>query len=352
LSCSGGVAPGDPRGRQRQSTPGLDAHFHRRPRTSNHVYIRLSHRAFDAVSRSSPSSRFLLQARRPNLAIDITALAARESFTTSSQQQLALVAPPGADRSSAKSQRASFFCAFPRLPVKRPDDNTPARSYSPAPYSSGNSYYRYSHRRTSTFPASGSDVPRKPVPLVFRLPVQVSSSSSSTSSAAQPVSFPSRPRANTAPPGAEQQQERTLRPTQPLLSSSPPQEPGRQSPPRGHKRTGSRTVFTSASKARPLRLVQDALNRKRRPPVFFAQSNRSLLQSVTYITIHQQLEHLTQELQDTLDKMANPNPILPKVVPLSSLPSNPRPPVPMPAQVDKEKIIADLRRQVMTFRLP
>ncbi|KAK5658699.1 hypothetical protein OQA88_1508 [Cercophora sp. LCS_1] len=110
------------------------------------------------------------------------------------------------------------------------------------------------------------------------------------------------------------------------LGSSP-------SPPKKH----TRAVFTSA-KPRPLRLVQESekLNsRKRRPPVFYAQSSHSVVQSLTCITIHQHP-----------NKMAS-NPVMPKVAPLPSLPTGPRPVGTMSTSPQsKEQLLADLRRQL------
>ncbi|GAB1311093.1 hypothetical protein MFIFM68171_01303 [Madurella fahalii] len=104
------------------------------------------------------------------------------------------------------------------------------------------------------------------------------------------------------------------------------------------KTTRSRTVFT-ATKARPLRLVQESLNRKRRPPVFYAQRSRSAIQSLTYITIHQQ--DSSSAPSPTTVKMAT-NPIMPKVAPLPSIPSTSS----RPGDGGKDRLLADLRRQL------
>ncbi|KAK3496685.1 uncharacterized protein B0T23DRAFT_62115 [Neurospora hispaniola] len=96
------------------------------------------------------------------------------------------------------------------------------------------------------------------------------------------------------------------------LSLPPPLVPSRPHP---------RTVFTS-SKPQPLRLVQESLNsRKRKPPVFYAQHTRTLVQSVTYITIHQDSSSsfsptapsYSPTATTTTFKMSNANPTMPKL---------------------------------------
>ncbi|KAL1843015.1 hypothetical protein VTJ49DRAFT_3329 [Mycothermus thermophilus] len=134
-------------------------------------------------------------------------------------------------------------------------------------------------------------------------------------------------------------------PAAPASGSGSPQD--RNSPPPSKPRT----VFTSA-KARPLRLVQESLvnARKRRPPVFFANNAHSVLQDVSFITIYQTY---TSPSASPLDKMAAPNPLMPKVD-TPSIPSLPgtsvRPPAAGPvvssAAADKDKLLADLRRQL------
>ena len=118
-----------------------------------------------------------------------------------------------------------------------------------------------------------------------------------------------------------------------------------------------RTVFSS-SKPQPLRLVQESLHsRKRKPPVFFAQHTRTLVQSVTYITIHQDSSYSssaptsptsssyspTALTTTTFDKMANTNPTMPKVSNLPPVPAGARSGYLSPT---KEEMLADLRRQV------
>lgn len=119
-----------------------------------------------------------------------------------------------------------------------------------------------------------------------------------------------------------------------------------------HKR-----VFSS-SKPQPLRLVQETLKdkRKRQPPVFYAQHSRSVLQSLTHITIQQQ-----EKISSDNEIMASSNPTMPKVSPPVTLPplpsSGPRPPTTAPSfgaggmNPSKDELIADLRRQV-NFSFP
>lgn len=110
-----------------------------------------------------------------------------------------------------------------------------------------------------------------------------------------------------------------------------------------------RTVFSS-SKPQPLRLVQESLNsRKRKPPVFFAQHTRTQVQSVTYITIHQDSSSSPTSSSysptATTFKMANTNPTMPKVSNLPPVPAGARSGFLSPT---KEEMLADLRRQVNT----
>ncbi|KAK3498196.1 hypothetical protein B0T13DRAFT_253758 [Neurospora crassa] len=113
-----------------------------------------------------------------------------------------------------------------------------------------------------------------------------------------------------------------------------------------------RTVFTS-SKPQPLRLVQESLNsRKRKPPVFYAQHTRTLVQSVTYITIHQDSSSssssssptsLSYSPTATTFKMSNANPTMPKVSNLPPVPAGARSGYLSPT---KEEMLADLRHQL------
>lgn len=127
------------------------------------------------------------------------------------------------------------------------------------------------------------------------------------------------------------------------LSPPPP-------PPLVVSRPHPRTVFSS-SKPQPLRLVQESLNsRKRKPPVFYAQHTRTLVQSVTYITIHQDSSSSSPTSSSyspsaTTFKMANTNPTMPKVSNLPPVPAGARSGFLSPT---KEEMLADLRRQVNT----
>lgn len=114
-----------------------------------------------------------------------------------------------------------------------------------------------------------------------------------------------------------------------------------------------RTVFSS-SKPQPLRLVQESLNsRKRKPPVFYAQHTRTLVQSVTYITIHQDSSSSVSPTSPsysptattTTFKMSNANPTMPKVSNLPPVPAGARSGYLSPT---KEEMLADLRHQVNT----
>lgn len=233
-----------------------------------------------------------------------------------------------------KQQRASYFCTFPRFPV-RPSGGT-VQGSPPSPP-------RFSSPRAAPAPLPGSDrhPSQRPAERLYRpriLPVvpvnlyspdsspptqkqhprrQASSSSSSSSAAASasysPVSSP--PKASTRGPS-------------------------------------NRTVFFSSAKVRPLRLVQESRNRKRRPPVFYAHRSHALVQSLTYITIHQH-QHQHQH-RDALPPSPPPptaaaematNPVMPKVdTTLPSIPSAPN--SARPGDGDRDRILADLRRQV------
>lgn len=111
-----------------------------------------------------------------------------------------------------------------------------------------------------------------------------------------------------------------------------------------------RTVFTSR-KPQPLRLVQESLNsRKRKPPVFFAKHTRTLVQSVTYITVYQDSSSSPTSSSysptaTTFFKMASTNPTMPKVSNLPPVPAGARSGYLSPT---KEEMLADLRRQVNT----
>lgn len=197
--------------------------------------------------------------------------------------------PSGAD---FKQQRATYLCTFPRFPVNPPregiqDPFSPLSNFS-------------TPRTLPQLP--GHDLHSQRAPAVYRsriLPVaQTNYSLNSSPAASQHSRHP----------------------------SSPP------------KTTRSRTVFTSA-KARPLRLVQESLNRKRRPPVFYAQRSHGVVQSLTYITVHQQVSSSTST--PTTANMAT-NPIMPKVAPLPSIPSTSS----RTGDGGKDRLLADLRRQV------
>ncbi|KAK4148533.1 hypothetical protein C8A00DRAFT_19649, partial [Chaetomidium leptoderma] len=199
-------------------------------------------------------------------------------------------------------QRASYFCAFPRLPVKQSGERniqgSPSTPRTLPPYPAAGL-----HRRQN----SASYRPRI-------LPVAPANVLSSVDS----------------PTLGHRRQPPT------------PPKPARSSPP-------PRTVFSSAAKARPLRLVQETLvnNRKRRPPVFYAQTLHSLVQSCTHITIHHHHHHHQDEpTESSIKNMASPNnnsnPIMPKVAP-------PLPSVPGTAvrgEGNKDRLLADLRRQL------
>ena len=126
----------------------------------------------------------------------------------------------------------------------------------------------------------------------------------------------------------------------PLSPDSPPAVLGHRRQLTPPKPT-SRIVFSSTAKPRPLRLVEASLHdcKKRRPPFFYAQSSHTLLQSCTHITIHQQA-------QTNMASSQNPA-MMPKVTPpLPSLPGTAVRP-----EGNKDRLLADLRRQV-TWSLP
>ena len=248
------------------------------------------------LTSSSTSSRFFQRFFKV-----VTALAVRPS----------IVQPSSVDRNQ---QRASYFCSFPRFPVK-PSQQSTQDPYPPP--------LRYSHRRTSTVPNSNYHLsPEKQASLRPRvLPVLHVNVLSLNSPAPQQVSH--------------------------RRTSSSPSKPTRN--------PSTRTVFTSAAKARPLRLVQESLNntRKRKPPVFYAQSSHTFLRSLTYISIQHQNDNQKDSPPTTTTaataNMASSNPaVMPKVAPLPSIPTNPRPGGGEGG--NKDRLLADLRRQVRYFR--
>ncbi|KAK3984126.1 hypothetical protein QBC44DRAFT_221832, partial [Cladorrhinum sp. PSN332] len=211
-------------------------------------------------------------------------------------------------------QRTSYLCTFPRFPVHRQGESVPNnRTSFHAPS-------RYSTPRTLPSLA-GSDLDhlsqKKPsvYPRQRILPV---------AQQVKPLNLNNNN--NTSSPDASSEQQPPRRPS---VTSPPP-------PAKRHQRSHSRTVFTSAT-ARPLRLVQESLQRaKRRPTVFYATHSHSLVQSLTYITINQDYPSQTTTAAD----MAS-NPVMPKVAPpppLSSLP-------PLPNSAT-DRLLADLRRQL------
>ncbi|KAK4190485.1 hypothetical protein QBC35DRAFT_377805, partial [Podospora australis] len=213
--------------------------------------------------------------------------------------------PFGVDQRS--QQRSTYLCAFPRFPVNRSGESVPQQhqrkpSYPPPPS-------RYSTPRTlppfppgSDFHYNLSQTPKqqKPPPRILL-----------------PVSHRHNNQANNNPlsPPAEKSSVATV-----------------TSPPKNNRH--SRTVFTSAT-VRPLRLVQQ--ERKRRPTVFYAQHSHSVVQSLTYITINQDISSLSPD-NDYINKMAS-NPVMPKVAP-------PPPSLPSAPSSQQEKLLADLRRQL------
>ena len=181
-------------------------------------------------------------------------------------------------------KRTTYLCAFPRFPNSRSRESVHHLSPLPSAYSTP--------RTLPLFPYPGPDLRQRILPI-------------------KPLNLPRR--AN--------------------KSNTTPTSPEKKHP---------RAVFSSATKPRPLRLVQESLNRKRRPPVFFAQSGHSVVQSVTCITIHQK--------SPPPSSMAS-NPAMPKVAPMPSLPSGPRLDSMSPPQ-NKDQLLADLRRQVNNPAFP
>lgn len=244
-----------------------------------HIFVDLPGLLVVVLRSSASNSLFTLL---PEL---LTALAARDSL-------------PGVDHNH---QRASYFCAFPRLPIKRPGESTQdSFSSSPGcstprnlpPYTSG------LHRRQD----SASSRPRI-LPVVH---VNLSLDSPALSHRRQPT------------------------PPKPVSTHSSANTNNTRPP---------RTVFTSAAQARPLRLVQESLlhNRKRRAPVFYAQASHSFVQSRTYITIRQ-----SQDSPSAAEMASNnTNPAMPKVAP-------PLPSLPGGEGKNKDRLLADLRRQVFS----
>ncbi|KAK4242378.1 hypothetical protein C8A03DRAFT_11431, partial [Achaetomium macrosporum] len=225
-------------------------------------------------------------------------------------------------------QRASYFCSFPRLPVKRSAGNGIQASSPSRPRASTSRNlppYRPPdpHRRQNSAPSLRPRI----LPVIHANAISV-----------------------VAPALSHRRQ-----PTPPKSTTSTTDTSATRSRP-------SRTVFTSAAKARPLRLVEETLtrNRKRRAPVFYAQSSHSVVQSLTYITIHhhhrhprpcQELSHSPSAAAPAPANMATTNPIMPKVAP--PLPSLPGTAVRQSGttgsgggEVDKDRLLADLRRQL------
>ncbi|KAK3900308.1 hypothetical protein C8A05DRAFT_36072, partial [Staphylotrichum tortipilum] len=212
--------------------------------------------------------------------------------------------------------RSSYFCAFPRFPV-RPSVDSPLAELLPH-YSSDVPAPLRLHRRQS----SVSSRPRI-------LPVAVSTALDTLDS----------------PTLGHRRQYTPPKATTSSTSVSPPTS---RSPP-------SRTVFSSASKARPLRLVKDNNPKKRRPPVFYAQNSHSLVQSRTFITIRQ---HDADNNNNTHSRNTSSSSFLSEDANMSSPPPNPVSmpktggPSTMPGTVvrpegggNKDRLLADLRRQ-------
>jgi hypothetical protein len=193
-------------------------------------------------------------------------------------------------------KRTTYLCTFPRFPTNRPREsvhNTP-KTLSSSPYHS---------------------TPRTLPPLPDQLPFH--RRQNSESSAFRPRILPVN-----------------VKPLNLSKHKTPAPPPKKKEPASSSPEKKPRRVF-STSKPHPLRLVQESLNRKRRPPVFFAQSSHSVVQSVQVITIHQKP-----------DKMAS-NPVMPKVAPLpTTLPGGPRPVGSMSPPQNKDQLLADLRRQL------
>ncbi|KAK4161975.1 hypothetical protein QBC43DRAFT_216548, partial [Cladorrhinum sp. PSN259] len=200
-------------------------------------------------------------------------------------------------------QRTSYLCTFPRFPVHRQGESVP------------------NNRTSFHTPPSRYSTPRT-------LPPFTSSDLDHLSQKKPPV----YPRQRILPVA---QQVKPLS----LNSTSPP------SPPKRHQRSHSRTVFTSTT-ARPLRLVEESRQRKRRPTVFYATHSHSIVQSVTYITINQDYSPHTADMAS--------NPVMPKVAPpppLSSLPPLPNSATGVPPSLrsymgGSDRLLADLRRQL------
>jgi len=207
-------------------------------------------------------------------------------------------------------KRTTYLCNFPRFPIIRPRESNHApqkqqRQQQPPAYSPPRTLPPYPYSGPQSSPPKRRILPVRP-----HLGLDVNF-----------VQFdpPPRYREIVSPPPA----------TVGLTKS-----PSKKKP----------SVFTSA-KPRPLRLVQESLNRKRRPPVFIAQSSHSVVQSLTYITVY-------SSDSSNKSKMAS-NPVMPKVTPpLPSLPGGPmsRPPAALGSSPqNKEQLLADLRRQVFRF---
>ncbi|KAK4181678.1 hypothetical protein QBC36DRAFT_174585, partial [Triangularia setosa] len=256
--------------------------------------------------------------------------------------------PHGVDQSQ---QRSTYLCSFPRFPVHRSGESVQAsyhhhhqqqqqQQHRRQDSLSPPSRYSLTPRTLPPFPGSNDYLhpylgPKKPAlpsrPLPARAPhhhhpLEHDNNNNYFQDDRSPTdtSFRRRPQSVSPPP----------------LSHRPSQKP--------------RTVFTSASKARPLRLVQQS--RRRRPTVFYAQHSHSFLQSLTCITINQDTSFLSSYQEQTNDKMAS-NPVMPKVAPpFPSAPSNTQYGAGGQQQHQfsssssnnntQEKLLADLRRQL------
>lgn len=179
-------------------------------------------------------------------------------------------------------KRTTYLCVFPRLPIH---PSQPCESV----------------QTLSTFSKRDSLRPRilpvKPQPHHL-LPLDVNSPTPNTNN-----NYTLAPRPRPFPPS----------------SSSP------------DKKTATPRIFSSSTAhPRPLRLVQQQLPGRRQPPVFLAKSTHTLVQSLTYLTIH---HHPPPEEAMASSQM---NPLtLPKTT------------APVPGGANKDQLLADLRRQVL-----
>lgn len=238
------------------------------------------------------------------------------------------------DQSS--QSRTSYLCTFPRFPVHRPGESVPPPPPPPPPPPADNNRTSFCATPRTLPPLTGSRLDhlsqKKQPPPAYNPRQRILPVAQVNTTAAEDQQQPFR---------------------QPLAARHPPSK---------HQRSHSRTVFASATATRPLRLVEESLQhrRKRRPTVFYAQRSRSLVQSLTCITInHRRSEPSSSTTADNNNNMAS-NPVMPKVAPPPPLPNTALPPLPnsagrppyggganaQPRQSSKDRLLADLRRQV------